>query len=170
MAYRTENKNRNRNRNRSRNENDEELSPEVIKILDKIDKLPHWEKYSIDEITQFESGDAYIVANNIVKDRKPQSSQLRKFYDEALSGLAALSLKDLEDAKTTLSMLKPRVMYAKSREQSLVGITFSEFVKHATNLSKFRYDDVDLFLKDYQKFINFFESVVGYTKYINPRN
>ena len=132
-------------------------------------KNKYWASYDINDISK-KNGHAYIIADEMKNDRKPDNSQLRKFYNEGLKGKGLLNIptdENLEEAIITLNMLLPRVYYAKSR--NVVGNTFVKFMEHALDMTKFRKDDAELLKKDYNQFMRFFEAIVGYHNYFGGR-
>ena len=136
-------------------------------VIEKIRKIEYWAKYDVQDITKDEDGDAYIVADTLIQEDKIDNSQLRKFYNEALDGYIALthpSKKDMEKAKTVIAMIVPRAYYA--RERGNFKDIFLDFIKASCDLSKFRFDNYEKVKDDYKKFIQFFEALVGYHKYL----
>ena len=139
---------------------------EVITFIKQ--EMKYWQFYPSEQFARKE-GDAYIVANEIL-ERQPvvKSSQLRKFYNEAILGFNAMqstssSHNDVEYARTILAMLLPRIYYARSR--NTINKAFLRFMEAALNLEKF-HKDYSNFRQDYLQFIRFFEAVVGYHNYI----
>ncbi len=139
---------------------------EFTQVLNYIEKqLKYWAEYPIDKLAKV-NGHAYIVADTIRKS-KVENSQLRKFYHEAQAGFAALmhpKRKDTEKALTTLAMLVPRAYYAKDRGS--ISDEFLDFLKAALHVEKFRSKNTREFENDYKRFMEFFEAVVGYHKYL----
>lgn len=138
--------------------------PEVQAIWKKMTNMKNWAEYDINEITK-ENGAAYLIAMEIQKDRKPEPTQLRKYYDEIVRGAMLLkrNKKDIERVKRIIAMLNPRIKYAHSRK--LVGDTFVNYITLATNAQKFR-NTPEEFKEDFERFMNFFEAIVGYYTYL----
>jgi len=138
---------------------------EFLEILKKIEKVDHWSEYDIYELAKMD-GDAYKIAYTIKKG--VETTQLRKFYNEALKGYYALfhpSRRDDIAARTALAMLSPRAHYA--RQRKTISQEFLDFIKKSTDLSKFRVNNIEEFKKDYERFLQFFEAVVGYHKFFS---
>ncbi|MHA1687570.1 MAG: type III-A CRISPR-associated protein Csm2 [Candidatus Heimdallarchaeaceae archaeon] len=144
-----------------------EYPPEVKKIWEKLSKISRWAEYSFVDIAK-ENGDAYLIAQEIKNDRKPEPSQLRKYYDEVLRGGILLKKldPDIEKARRIIAMLNPRIKYAYSR--GLVGDTLVEFIKLATSETKFS-KNAEEFKKDYERFQSFFEALIGYFTYLKEK-
>lgn len=109
------------------------------------------------------------LANKIKKEgldnngnlKKNKSTQIRKFYDELLR-IKNLIKKpdDYENYKPYIVMVKSRVAYSKGRD--LVTKVVYDFISDGIAKS------TDY--KNFEIFMNFFESVIAYYKMINPND
>ena len=143
---------------------------DVQSVFNKIKALKKWSDYEkdIDEMTKLK-GDAFKIAQQMTYERKPESSQLRKFYDEVLKGYTLLKSPkpDVKEVRQILSMLRPRIMYASAR--GVVKKTFVEFINSSIDMKRFRTGILEDFKEDYNYFIKFFESIVGYHRYLSEQ-
>ncbi|MBF0345883.1 MAG: type III-A CRISPR-associated protein Csm2 [Nitrospirae bacterium] len=114
------------------------------------------------------SGKADEIAKKLTSDRKEsrdksnKSSQIRKFYDEVI--MFNRRVKDnpseFEKILPYLQMLNAKAAYAEGRE--LISSGFKEFIKkNITQVTE---------AKDLDVFASFFEAIMGYYKYYNPKN
>ncbi len=151
-----------------KNKRDNREKVDVQSVFNRIKALKRWSEYDIDEMTKLK-GDAYKVAQQMTYEKKPESTQLRKFYDEALKGYTLLKKpkSDIKEVLKILSMLKPRIMYASAR--GVVKKTFIEFINSSIDMKKFQMGTFNDFKEDYDYFIMFFESIVGYHRYLSEQ-
>ncbi|MHA1401864.1 MAG: type III-A CRISPR-associated protein Csm2 [Candidatus Heimdallarchaeaceae archaeon] len=128
-----------------------------------MEKISYWAQYPIDDFATTK-GDAYKIAEAFCKESgkdksKNKSSQLRKFYDATLKVRNKIKTS-IDDAKVQLMMVVPRVYYSHSR--SLITDAVKDFITYSLDLKKFREDSLENFTADYNRFIQFFEALIGY--------
>lgn len=136
--------------------NSVDISPEVKKCFKEYppEKL-------LSEVAEKISRAIFDESNN---NKLNKNTQIRKFFDE----LAGIKLKldvssdsklDFEKLKPIIFLLASKAAYAKGRRT--IGDNLYEFFK--TNVLKIgSYEDLKLFLL-------FFEAILGYYKYLNPK-
>ena len=112
------------------------------------------------DFIDFETGYAYIVAEN---SKSLKTTQLRKFF----GALKKMEQKDSwEEIETDFYLLKPRMAVASGRGN--VPKQFLNVVMAAmSKVDNVESDDEKM--KNFDKFVKFFEAIVAYHKYLYPR-
>ncbi|MHA1204190.1 MAG: type III-A CRISPR-associated protein Csm2 [Candidatus Heimdallarchaeaceae archaeon] len=133
---------------------------------EKMAKKEYWAKYDVSEFAP-KDGDAYKIATAFKIESKNtsknRSSQLRKFYDGVLKTKIKLQLgkeEKINEALASILMIVPRAHYA--RHRNLITDAVIDFLSTAIDKKKFRTDNIKHFTEDFDRFLKFFESVIGY--------
>ena len=112
------------------------------------------------DFIDFETGYAYIVAEN---SKSLKTTQLRKFF----GALKKMEQKDSwDEIETDFYLLKPRMAVASGRGN--VPKPFLNVIMAAmSKVDNVENDDEKM--KNFDKFVKFFEAIVAYHKYLYPR-
>lgn len=129
-------------------------------FMEEIRKVRNLSELSVDEIAK-EDG----IAEQAAKEFKINTTQLRKFFDQAKSIEANLKERGWEDVSGDFAMLRPILAYAKGRK--LIPELFYQFM--TTCMGKVVSEDEQMTRKNYQRFIQILESVVAYRKYYEDK-
>ncbi len=146
-------------------------SAEIKAFKEKMNKYKFWADYPVADFAG-ENADAYKIANAFTKTRSSgqnKSSQLRKFYDAAVrvkSKIYRNDKKSRESARSELLMLVPRVFYSHAR--GLITDDVKDFFSAALKKEKFRIENGKECKQDYDRFMQFFEAVIGYHRFLKP--
>ncbi len=146
-------------------------SEDLIKFFkDKIASKKNWSEYPVIDFAP-KSGDAYKIAEAFKKESKStqnKSTQLRKFYDQALKAKLKLQGSNdkeaLNNAISIMMMIEPRAYYSFSRGYITQAVI--DFISTALDKSKFRTNTKEEFEEDYNRFLKFFESVISYNTFL----
>lgn len=114
-------------------------------------------------LVDFEKGYAYIVA---VNSKKLKPTQLRKFFNALKKMQQKNKWKDIE---TEFYLLKPRMAVASGRN-NIPKSFFDLMMVMMSKIDNIENDDENgtLKMKNFNKFVKFFEAVVAYHKYKYP--
>ncbi|MES0337339.1 MAG: type III-A CRISPR-associated protein Csm2 [Candidatus Magnetobacterium sp. LHC-1] len=102
------------------------------------------------------------IAKGLNREGKNKNSQIRRFYDEVVMFNRRVKDKPSEFAKILpyLKMLNAKAAYAEGRK--LISLDFKDFIKEQIGQIN---DERDL-----DVFASFFEAIMGYYKYHNPKD
>jgi len=128
--------------------------------MEEIRKVRNLSELSVDAIAK-EDG----IAEQAAKEFKINTTQLRKFFDQAKSIEANLKERGWEDVSGDFAMLRPILAYAKGRK--LIPELFYQFM--TTSMGKVVSEDEEMTRKNYQRFIQILESLVAYRKYYGEK-
>lgn len=136
---------------------EEKIPKEINDIVDNINSCEMLSKMDIDELVSID-GFAYEIAGYAV-DTGMKNTQLRSFF-EVLKKLQRN--KKWEDIKPELILLKPRMAVRVGRSKVEEGF----FKVIVAAMDKIEVDDEKDTLKNYNTFVEFFEAIIAYHKYL----
>ena len=148
-------------RNNFKSKREERIPKEIKDIIDKIDNCEMLSKMDIDELVTID-GIAYEVAGYAV-DTGMKNTQLRSFF-EAIKKLQRN--KEWKDIKPELILLKPRMAVRVGRSKVEEGF----FKVIVAAMDKIEVDDEKETIKNFNVFVEFFEAIIAYHKYLGGSN
>lgn len=138
------------------------LDPEIKEILGEINNLKMLKELKTNKFAD-EGGYAdKLAASRSLKTLK--TTQIRKFFG-AVRDIGANLEKGWENVEADFYLLKPKL--ANARGRGLIPEEFYELMKACMN--KVDVGSEEDKAKNFQRFVEFFEAVVAYHKYYNPR-
>ena len=144
-------------RNNFKSRREEKIPKEINDIVDTINSCEMLSKMDIDELVAID-GVAYEIAGYAV-DNGMKNTQLRSFF-EVLKKLQRN--KKWEDIKPEFILLKPRMAVRVGRGKVEEGF----FKVIIAAMDKIEVDDEKDTLKNYNAFVEFFEAIIAYHKYL----
>lgn len=132
-------------------------------VENNIKKCASLDEIDDKELIDFQNGYAYIVA---VNSKKLKPTQLRKFFN-ALKKMQ--QKKEWKEIETEFYLLKPRMAVASGRK-NIPKPFFNLMMVMMSKIDNVENDDEvgTLKMKNFNKFVKFFEAVVAYHKYKYP--
>lgn len=144
-------------RNNFKSKREEKIPKEINDIVDNINSCEMLSKMDINELVAID-GFAYEIAGYAV-DTGMKNTQLRSFF-EVLKKLQRN--KKWEDIKPEFILLKPRMAVRVGRSKVEEGF----FKVIVAAMDKIEVDDEKDTLKNYNTFVEFFEAIIAYHKYL----
>ncbi|UJG44411.1 MAG: type III-A CRISPR-associated protein Csm2 [Candidatus Heimdallarchaeum endolithica] len=146
-------------------------SEDLIKFFkDKMASIKNWSEYPVIDFAP-KDGDAYKIAKAFEKESggsKNKTTQLRKFYDQAIKAKLKLrgsnETEALNSAISIIMMIEPRAYMSFSRKN--ISKAVIDFISIALDKNKFRTNSKKQFEEDYNRFLKFFESVISYNNFL----
>lgn len=145
-------------RNHGKNKNYKEKTPkEIADVIDDIKSCNMLKDLNKEKIFNDDDGLAYVVADYYVNDLN--TNQLRKFF-EAIREME--KKKKWEDMESDFYLLKPRMAVSVGRKH--IKKPFFDVINAAMN--KVKVGTSDEKLENFKVFVEFFEAIVAYHKYL----
>lgn len=133
---------------------------DIKDVTNAINNCKTLSEISDKDFIDFETGYAYIVAEN---SKSLKTTQMRKFF----GALKKMEQKDSwAEIETDFYLLKPRMAVASGRgnvPKSFLNVIMAAMSK----VDNVESDDEKM--KNFDKFVKFFEAIVAYHKYLYPR-
>ena len=148
-------------RNNFKSRREDNIPKEINNIADEISSCEMLSKMDIDQLVSID-GIAYEVAGFAV-DRGMKNTQLRSFF-EAIKKLQRN--KKWEDIKPEFVLLKPRMAVRVGRGKVEEGF----FKVIVSAMDKIEVDDEEETMKNFNVFVEFFEAIIAYHKYLGGTN
>lgn len=146
---------KNRGKNERKPENNFNVSHYLVKNADLSDLI----RNKASDLA--ESLKVDFDSKNRRKEEMNSNTQLRKFYDELFTYLMSIKANPskFDEYLPNIYLVASKAMYASGRDK--LGKNCSNFIK--TNI-------LDISSKeDFERFMLFFEAVLGYYKFFNPK-
>jgi len=140
------------------------MDNKIQPIINRISKLDRLAAYPVKDFAEV-GGDADVIAEACRKSLKP--SQMRRFFDQSRRIQRDLSRdKSWTEVAPQVSMLQPLLHYASARR--VIPRDFLEVM--LTSLKKIDVGTNEMEKKEnFDKFLEFFQAIVAYHKFHNPR-
>lgn len=148
-------------RNDYKSKREEKIPTYINDIVNQINNVDMLSDLKIDELVDVD-GMAYKVAGYAV-DEGMKNAQLRSFF-EAIKKLQRN--KTWDEIKPEFILLKPRMAVRVGRKKVKEG--FFKVIVAAMN--KIEVDDEKETLKNFNVFVEFFEAIIAYHKYLGDSN
>lgn len=134
---------------------------DINKVINKINQCKTLCEIKDSDLIDFETGYAYIVADN---SKKLKTTQLRKFF----AVLKKMEYKNSwDEIETDFYLLKPRMAVSTGRgnlPKPFLHVVIAAMAK-VDNV-----EDDEVKMKNFYKFVKFFEAIVAYHKYLYPKS
>jgi len=148
-------------RNKYKSKREDKIPKEINEIINDINNCSMLSNLNIDNLVAID-GVAYEVAGYAV-DNGMKNTQLRSFF-EAVKKLQRN--KKWEDIKPEFILLKPRMAVRVWREQVEEGF----FKVIVAAMDKIETDDEKKTMKNFNVFVEFFEAIIAYHKYLGDNS
>ncbi|MFX0173064.1 MAG: type III-A CRISPR-associated protein Csm2 [Candidatus Hodarchaeota archaeon] len=137
---------------------------QIDPIITKINGLDRLGNYLVKDFAE-QGKDADIIAKVCQNSLKP--SQMRRFFDQARRIQRDITYgREWLVISPQISMLQPLLYYAKSRR--VIPDEFLNIMRASlAKIDKGRNDAEKI--ENFQRFMEFFQAIVAYHKYYNPR-
>ena len=137
------------------------IPPEITNIIDNINKSEMLSKMDIEELIDIDWY-AYEVSGYAV-DEGIKNAQLRSFF-EAIKKMQRN--KEWKDIKPEFILLKPRIAVRVGRKKVKKG--FFDVITAA--MSKVEVGDENEIMENFNVFVEFFEAIIAYHKFLGEDN
>ena len=148
-------------RNKYKSKREDKIPKEINEIINDINNCSMLSNLNIDNLVAID-GVAYEVAGYAV-DNGMKNTQLRSFF-EAVKKLQRN--KKLEDIKPEFILLKPRMAVRVGRGKVEEGF----FKVIVAAMDKIETDDEKKTMKNFNVFVEFFEAIIAYHKYLGDNS
>ena len=148
-------------RNKYKSKREDKIPKEINEIINDINNCSMLSNLNIDNLVAID-GVAYEVAGYAV-DNGMKNTQLRSFF-EAVKKLQRN--KKLEDIKPEFILLKPRMAVRVGRGKVEEGF----FKVIVAAMDKIETDDEKKTMKNFNAFVEFFEAIIAYHKYLGDNS
>lgn len=148
-------------RNNYKSKREKEIPTYINDIVNKINGVKNLSDIKIDDLVDVD-GMAYKVAGYAV-DEGMKNAQLRSFF-EAIKKLQRN--KDWKDIKPEFILLKPRMAVRVGRNKVKEGF----FKVIVAAMDKIEAENEEDTLKNFNVFVEFFEAIIAYHKYLGDNN
>lgn len=148
-------------RNNFKAKREEEIPKEINDIIDDINNCKMLSELDIDELVAID-GVAYEIAGYAV-DNGMKNTQLRSFF-EVIKKLQRN--KEWKDIKPEFILLKPRMAVRVGRGKVKEGF----FKVIVAAMDKIEVDSEKETMKNYKVFVEFFEAIIAYHKYLGDKS
>jgi len=148
-------------RNKYKSKREDKIPKEINEIINDINNCSMLSNLNIDNLVAID-GVAYEVAGYAV-DNGMKNTQLRSFF-EAVKKLQRN--KKWEDIKPEFILLKPRMAVRVGRGKVEEGF----FKVIVAAMDKIETDDEKKTMKNFNVFVEFFEAIIAYHKYLGDNS